>query len=106
MLATGVFRNNLASSFRISKQHIGPTIDRVCDSICLALSGEFPKWNKENMLKWADKFERQFNFPNCIGAIAGKHVPTTVPSSKKSDFLNYKVSGKLVKSFAIINFRL
>lgn len=90
MLATGVFQNNLASSYRISKQHIGPTIDRVCDAICLALTGEFPKWNKQNMLKWADKFERQFNFPNCLGAIAGKHVPTTVSSSKKRDFLNYK----------------
>ncbi|KAL7744370.1 hypothetical protein ACLKA6_001759 [Drosophila palustris] len=29
----------------------------------------FPKWDKENMLKWSEEFEKQWNFPNCIGAI-------------------------------------
>ncbi|KAL7725272.1 hypothetical protein ACLKA6_007776 [Drosophila palustris] len=29
-----------------------------------ALCGQFPKWAKENMLKWSEEFEKQWNFPN------------------------------------------
>ncbi|KAL7723542.1 hypothetical protein ACLKA6_000130 [Drosophila palustris] len=54
------------------QQHLGTTIDLVCNGICSALSGEFPRWNKPNMFKWAEEFEKLWHFPNCIGAIDGK----------------------------------
>ncbi|KAL7725026.1 hypothetical protein ACLKA6_002989 [Drosophila palustris] len=90
MLASGSLQRHFASSYRISKQHMGVTIDLVCDAICAGLSGEFPKWTKQSMLKWAEDFETKWNFPNCIGAIDGKHVPIKSPPNSGSAFYNYK----------------
>jgi DnaJ-class molecular chaperone len=38
----------------------------------------------------ADEFETQWNFPNCVGEIGGKHVRTRCPQSSGSQFHNYK----------------
>ncbi|KAL7724673.1 hypothetical protein ACLKA6_012331 [Drosophila palustris] len=90
LLASGGLQRHVASSYRISKQHLGRTINLVCDGICSALSGEFPRWDKQNMLKWANEYEKQWSFPNCIGAIDGKHVPIKKPPNSGSAFYNYK----------------
>lgn len=92
MLASGTLQQHIASSYKISKQHMGKTVDLVCDAICSALSGEFPRWTKQNMLKWAEEFETQCDLPNCIGAIDGKHVPIRDPPGSDDAFANYKVS--------------
>jgi hypothetical protein len=45
----------------------------------------------ENLLQEiADEFEMQWNFPNCVGAIEGKHVHIRCPESSSSQFYNYK----------------
>jgi hypothetical protein len=38
----------------------------------------------------ADEFERQWNCPDCLGAIDGKHVRGRCPQSSGSQFCNYK----------------
>ncbi|KAL7731492.1 hypothetical protein ACLKA6_012391 [Drosophila palustris] len=90
MLASGLFQQDVAASYGISKQHMGKTVDLVCDAICSALSGVFPRWTKQNMLKWAEEFETQCDLPNCIGAIDGKHVPIKDPPNSDNAFYNYK----------------
>lgn len=50
---------------------------------------KFPS-NQEDWLKIAEGFESQANFPNCIGAIDGKHVRIINPAHSGSLFVNYK----------------
>lgn len=49
-----------------------------------------PKPTAELWTKLAKEFETQWNFPNCIGAIDGKHVNIRAPWNSGSQFYNYK----------------
>jgi hypothetical protein len=49
-----------------------------------------PKRSKETWKKNADGFLQRKNFPNCIGAMDGKHVRIQAPSQSGSTNYNYK----------------
>ncbi|XP_041448920.1 putative nuclease HARBI1 isoform X2 [Drosophila obscura] len=89
-LASGDLQRHVCSTYRISKQHFEVIIGQVCEAICISLSKEFPKWHKDSMLQWAKDFEEEWNFPNCIGAVGGKHVAIKAPPNSGSRFCNYK----------------
>ena len=44
----------------------------------------------------ANEFERKWNFPNCIGAMDGKHIVMQAPARSGSYFFNYKKSHSIV----------
>ena len=51
------------------------------------------------MFEWeqiVQEFYQQWNFPNCIGAMDGKHVMIRPPSSSGSYYFNYKHSFSIV----------
>lgn len=52
--------------------------------------------SEENWKQIANEFGQRWNFPNCVGALDGKHVVLQAPFNSESMFYNYK------KSFSII----
>ena len=49
-----------------------------------------PEVTTEEWYNIANAFEEKTNFPNCLGAIDGKHVRCMKPRSSGSKFFNYK----------------
>lgn len=70
---------------------IGYIIKRVCTAIWEILKEEcFPELTHEQWKKIADCFYQRTQFPNCIGAIDGKHVRIVKPKLSGSLIYNYK----------------
>lgn len=56
------------------------------------MGNEIPKLTNEQWLHIANNFNVKWNFPNCIGAIDGKHVAIKCPHNAGSLFFNYKAN--------------
>lgn len=66
-------------------------IKETCDAIWEELVDEqLPIPKLEQWEKIARKFERRWNFPNCVGALDGKHVTIQCPNFSGSKWFNYK----------------
>ena len=46
--------------------------------------------NEEMWLNIADQFYEKTNFPNCVGAVDGKHIRIRAPNRSGSQYFNYK----------------
>ncbi|XP_031351783.1 putative nuclease HARBI1 [Photinus pyralis] len=103
-LATGRSYEDLKFSAVISPQALGQIIPETCDAIYSVLKNEYLKFPKtENDWKAiAREFEDKWNFPNCLGAVDGKHVQIVPPHNSGSYFYNYKCSHSLVL-LAVVN---
>lgn len=76
---------------RIGYSTIHNIITDVCSQIwSVLLSESMPKPSQETWLRICTEFEKYANFPNCIGAIDGKHIRIIKPSHSGSLYYNYK----------------
>ena len=81
----------MSFSARIAHSAIAEIVYETRDAIWNRLVKRQMPFVTENMLQvTADEFETQWNFPNCVGAIDGKHVPIRCPQSSGYQFYNYK----------------
>lgn len=63
----------------------------VCKSIIKQLFAQcIPTPDKNQWEEIANRFSSLWNFPNCIGALDGKHVQITAPANSGSNYFNYK----------------
>ncbi|CAD7081567.1 unnamed protein product [Hermetia illucens] len=88
--ACGSLQRHIASVHRISKQHFGKIIDEVSIALISALNEYIPPYDANVMINAANDFNYQWNFPNCVGSIDGKHIAIKCPPKAGSMFFNYK----------------
>jgi len=90
-MATGESLRSLAFSFRISQGYISRIIPLVVKSLSLRLTPLLlAPPTKNNLIHIAEEFWTKWNFPNCTGAIDGKHIRIFCPGKSGSLFFNYK----------------
>ena len=97
LLATGSSFQTIAFSFRVGVSTVHYVVRRVCDAIWNELQSELlPEPTTDTWRKIADGFKCKWNFPNCCGAIDGKHVTITCPPNSGTLFHNYKGTFSIV----------
>lgn len=90
-MASGATFTDLEYDFQISRKTIPLIVKETCQAICQELAPlEMPKPNKEKWINIAEKFYKEANFPNCVGAIDGKHMRIVCPPNAGSQYYNYK----------------
>ena len=97
-LATGETYRSMAYQFRISKAAISYIINEVCLAIVKEMVPLYLR-TPQNAEEWkaiAKKFEEKWQFPNCLGAIDGKHIVMQPPSGSGSKYFNYKHTHSIV----------
>lgn len=88
---TGTSFRALAFSFRIYHKHIGQIVKNVTRAIWSTLSQtHMPEPTVELLQQIAAKNWRLWGFPNCLGALDGKHVRIICPPNSGSMNYNYK----------------
>ena len=70
------------------------TVHQIVKETCTALwevlaPSEMPVPTKEDWIKIEQEFYKRWNFPNCMGALDGKHVVITAPGNSGGLFHNY-----------------
>ena len=72
---TGTYFKALQYDFHVGKSTIAEIDRETCAIIFKILQPtEMPKPTPEQWLGIADRFYQSTNFPNCLGAIDGKHI--------------------------------
>ncbi|XP_041983090.1 putative nuclease HARBI1 [Aricia agestis] len=91
-LATGRSYECLKFSYGISPQSLGRIIPETCAVIFNVLKNNFFKFPTSER-EWLDigkMFDERWQFPNCGGAIDGKHIRITCPADTGALYYNYK----------------
>ncbi|KAK7862635.1 hypothetical protein R5R35_001610 [Gryllus longicercus] len=96
-LATGDTYSSLSYLFRIPVCTISKIIPEVCSAILECLKDYFKvPTTEDEWLKIAGEFSSQWDFPNCIGALDGKHIHIQAPAKTGSLYFNYKGTFSIV----------
>lgn len=90
-LATGDNYQSLGFAFRIGRSTVQTIIPEVCNVLWTALSPIYlPALSMEDWQRKAQEFETEWNFPNCCGAIDGKHIALQAPRLTGTKYFCYK----------------
>lgn len=91
-LASGETFRSIGFNYRVGESTVGKIVAECCKVIWDKMGPIYMKMPADES-EWksiADKFERRWNFPHCIGAIDGKHVVMRAPGNTGSLYFNYK----------------
>ena len=91
-LATGDSYRSLQYSFRVASNTISNVVPEVCKAIIAVYKDEVMRCPKtpDEWKHVAEGFASRWNYPNCLGALDGKHVAINKPRDGGSFYYNYK----------------
>ncbi|EZA59386.1 hypothetical protein X777_00508 [Ooceraea biroi] len=74
-ISSGDSMISVSYAFRVAPNTVSKIISETCDVIWDTLKDMvFVKPSEDNWRRIADEFGEKWNFPNCFGAIDGKHI--------------------------------
>ncbi|XP_003389732.2 PREDICTED: putative nuclease HARBI1 [Amphimedon queenslandica] len=97
-LASGDSQTSISYSFRVGKASVCHIIYKTCCVLWKVLHKKylpFPS-TEDEWKKISHQFWMLWQFPNCLGAIDGKHVRIQAPNNSGSMFFNYKGTFSIV----------
>ena len=90
-LATGDSYKGLKSRFRMGTSSIHGVIKQTCNAIWTVLKDDMlPKPTADTWLRVEKGFRTRWQFPNCVGALDGKHIMIRKPFNSGSLYWCYK----------------
>ncbi|XP_048238779.1 uncharacterized protein LOC125376958 isoform X2 [Haliotis rufescens] len=91
-LSSGDNFQSLSYLYRVPSNTICTFVPEVCQGIYEALQPEYAKVpsTQDEWKSIVTDFEDKWQFPNCFGAMDGKHFAVTAPAHSGSQFYNYK----------------
>jgi hypothetical protein len=91
-LATGDSQQSQTFNFRLGNSTVCNIVRQTCQGIWDALNESFLKPPKTagEWKKIAQGMFDDWDFPNCLGALDGKHIAIECPPNSGSEFYNYK----------------
>uniref|UniRef100_A0A8C5QRJ7 DDE Tnp4 domain-containing protein n=1 Tax=Leptobrachium leishanense TaxID=445787 RepID=A0A8C5QRJ7_9ANUR len=90
-LASGCSLKDLHYNFRVGRSTAGEIVRKVCQTIWETMKKQcLPTPTDEAWVAIAAGFWGRANFPNCLGAVDGKHVRIVKPLHSGSLYQNYK----------------
>ena len=79
--------------FKLGVSMVQSIIIETCDIIWDVLQPVYmPEPTRQDWINISNQFYTRWNFPNCLGALDGKHIIMTAPAKSGSLFYNYKGS--------------
>lgn len=91
LIAVSVLKGN-SDLWSVGKSTVGHIIHLFCDAVIEMFFDKmisFPKTENEKQ-DMANNFLSAWQFPDCIGAIDGSHIPILAPPDYPEDYYNYK----------------
>ena len=97
-LATENSQASLSFNYRLGRSTVYAIVRETCSVIWQVLCPEFvkPPSSEEEWKGVSEGFHRQWNFPNCLGAIDGKHIVMQAPAGAGSTYFNYKGTHSII----------
>ena len=90
-------QKTIATSYRLGRSTVHYITWETCEALWTDLQPLHMAIPTEDVwLDIAKEFWQRWDFPNCIGAIDGKHVKIKAPNDSGSEYFNYKKFFSLV----------
>ena len=96
-LATGDSQTSISFNFRVGRSTVCTIVYETCRVLWKVLRMEYVQFpsTTQDWIGISQQFWRKWNFPNCLGAIDGKHITIRAPDNTGTAYFNNK------KSFSI-----